>query len=176
MPNDIDEIIRKLADGDMSALADLYSAVGARVYGYCLSMLKNRHDAEDALSDTILEAARYSKSYRPMGKPTAWVIRIARSVCVTKLRERKRLSDAPPEDFDVVDPSCKIEDAAALRACFNSLGDDEREIIVLHAAVGLKHREIAGLLGCPLSTALSRYQRAVKKLEKALYGKESGDL
>lgn len=45
------------------------------------------------------------------------------------------------------------------------LDEGEREIVVLHIVSGMKHREIAELLGAPLSTVLSRYNRAIKKLQ-----------
>ena len=48
------------------------------------------------------------------------------------------------------------------------LGDEERQVVMLHAVAGLKHRETAALMGLPLSTVLSRYHRALGKLQKAL--------
>ena len=52
-----------------------------------------------------------------------------------------------------------------------ALNDDERQIIMLHAVCGFKHREIAELLNKPLSTVLSKYRRGLKKL-KDFYKKE----
>lgn len=48
------------------------------------------------------------------------------------------------------------------------LADDEREILLLHALSGFKHREIAELTKRPLSTILSKYHRALKKMRAAL--------
>ena len=39
---------------------------------------------------------------------------------------------------------------------------------MLHAAAGMKHREIASLLHLPLPTVLSKYNRALKKLREAM--------
>ena len=46
--------------------------------------------------------------------------------------------------------------------------DEEREIILLHAISGFKHREIAKSLGFSLGTVLSKYNRGLKKLKKHL--------
>ena len=54
------------------------------------------------------------------------------------------------------------------RAVMAKLRDDEREIVMLHAVAGMKHREIASMLELPLSTVLSKYNRALKKLKKLL--------
>ena len=50
------------------------------------------------------------------------------------------------------------------------LGEEERAIVLLHDAGNMKHREIAEYLGYPLSTVLSRYRRALKRLHKILEG------
>ena len=60
------------------------------------------------------------------------------------------------------------EDKIIISECLNTLSDSERQIIVLHAVAGMKHREIAELTGLPVSTVLSKYSRALKKLKKIL--------
>ena len=50
------------------------------------------------------------------------------------------------------------------------LGAEERQIVLLHAVAGLKHREIAQLLELPLSTVLSKYHRGLKKLRAQMKG------
>ena len=44
------------------------------------------------------------------------------------------------------------------------LSDQERQIVMLHAMTGWKHREIAELLHLPLPTVLSKYNRVLKKI------------
>ena len=50
------------------------------------------------------------------------------------------------------------------------LEPEERQIILLHAISGLKHREIAQLLERPLSTVLSKYHRGLKKMKALMKG------
>jgi len=40
--------------------------------------------------------------------------------------------------------------------------------LILHAVTGLKHREIAEMMGMPLATVLSKYARSLKKLKAQL--------
>ncbi|MBO6061992.1 MAG: RNA polymerase sigma factor, partial [Clostridia bacterium] len=49
-----------------------------------------------------------------------------------------------------------------------TLSEDERQVILLHAVSGFKHRETASLLGLPLGSVLSLHSRARKKLKKHL--------
>ena len=51
-----------------------------------------------------------------------------------------------------------------------SLSAEERQIVMLHAAAGFRHREIAEMLELPLSTVLSKYHRARNKMKKHLEG------
>jgi len=60
------------------------------------------------------------------------------------------------------------EDRLVVSACLSELSDEERQAVVLHAVAGLKHREIAKLMNVPLSTELSKYNRALEKLKKTL--------
>ena len=49
-----------------------------------------------------------------------------------------------------------------------ALSDSERQIVLLHAVGGMKHRETAALMELPLATVLSKYSRALKKLKAKL--------
>lgn len=166
----LDEQIAKIADGDKSALAVLYNCISVPVYSYALSVLKNRSDAEDVLHDTMLEVWRSAPGYQSMGKPMAWIITIARSLCLMNLRRKSRFSDEPLETAVYMPENEELtsEDKIVIRKCIETLGDSEREIVILHAVSGFKHREIAEILGLPLSTVLSKYNRAIKKLRKTL--------
>lgn len=55
-----------------------------------------------------------------------------------------------------------------LTECMNRLSDEERQIVMLHAVSGFKHREIAAILELSLPAVLSKYNRALKKLRKYL--------
>lgn len=60
-----------------------------------------------------------------------------------------------------------------LRAALSVLSEQERQVVMLHAVTGLKHREIAQLLELPLATVLSKYRRALKKLNLLLEGDDA---
>ena len=101
----------------------------------------------------------------------AWLLTIVRNLCLQKLRERQRQSDLPQESWEPWlrdKEGMTAEDKAVLAECMARLTDEERHIVVLHAVGGLRHRETAVLLGLPLSTVLSKYARALKKLKEHL--------
>lgn len=171
---ELDLAISRIADGDKTALAELYRLIAAQVYSYSLSVLKNRHDAEDVTQELLLEVWKSAPNYKSAGKPAAWVISIARNLCRMKLRERSRFSEKSDEDIlEILGAGpyrFSPEDRAVVRACFGLLGEREREVVIMHAVAGLKHREIAEILKQPISTVISRYNKAIKKLGKELEG------
>ncbi len=168
----LDIYLRRVADGDSHALEDIYRETHTSVYAYALSVLKNVHDAEDVLHDTYIALYQAAGNYTSSGKPMAWIVTIAKNLCLMKLRERKKNADIEEDEFFVDahynETAMSPEDRFILNECMNELSDEERQIVVLHAVSGFKHREIAVFLNMALPTVLSKYNRALKKLKTAL--------
>jgi RNA polymerase sigma-70 factor (ECF subfamily) len=172
-PSVLDLYIRRIAAGDTRALENLYHETHTSVYAYVISVLKNIHDAEDVLHDCYLAVHSAAANYSSSGKPMAWIITIAKNLCLMKLRERKKKAEVEDEDFFInaqynEDSRLTPEDAFILSECMNELSDEERQIVVLHVVSGFKHREIASFLDMALPTVLSKYHRALKKLKNSL--------
>ena len=167
-PHDLEELLRQIALGSQQAFEELYRATDSAIYGYALSLTKNHHEGQDIMMDTYLKIRCAAHLYMPMGKPMAWILTITKNIARTKLRSAGR--QIPLDDLEETTPSFDrdSEEAVALEQAMKVLGDQERQILILHAVTGLKHREIAEMLGMPLATVLSKYARSLKKLKKAL--------
>lgn len=177
---ELEGLILAIADGNKNALAALYENTNTAVYGFSLSILKNTHDAQDVLQDTYIKVFANAKRYIPQGKPMAWIFTITRNLCLMKLRDGKKTTEDPVEErVDIGhDTREALEDKIVLKKVIESLPSPEREIIVMHAVSGLKHREIADILDIPLSTVLSKYNRTIKKLKLLLkeeYGEQNSN-
>ncbi len=167
----IESYIAKAAEGDTEALAELYEQTKGAVYGFALSILKNTHDAEDVLQDTYVRIYHYAHTYKASGNPMAWMLEITKNLAYMLLRKKNReepASDDEPEHFFSEDFSHDTAEKLSVTEAMLKLSDSERQIITLHAVTGLKHREIARLLGMPLPTVLSKYNRSIKKLKNML--------
>ncbi len=170
-PRYLDDCIQRMSNGDKEALADLYQAASAAVYAFSLSVLKNTHDAEDVLHDCFVQVYGAASSYTENGKPMAWIFTIAKNLCFAKLRVQKRYADEETCNWQEAlqqNETLQSEDRMMLSACMRHLSDEERNILVLHAVAGFKHREIADMLSLPLSTVLSKYRRSLKKLKNLI--------
>lgn len=171
-PGAEDALLRAIGTGDEEALEALYSSVRIPVFAYALSILQNREDAEDVLHDSFLKIWEAAPRYRSEGKPRAWILTITKNLCRMKLRERAKTAQTPVEEMAWSLPSeeLSLEERTVLRVCLEQLPEDDRQVLLLHAVAGLRHREIAALIEKPLSTVLSKYNRAIRKIRKILEG------
>ena len=167
----LDNYILGIAKGDTEALAGLYESTHTAVYGFALSLCKNVPDAEDVLQDVFVQIWNAAEQYTPAGKPMAWIFTITRNLALLCLRQKNKMIPFSAEDLqEHLEEISQVtsDDRIVLEALLKSLQDTERQILVLHALSGMKHREIASLLQIPLPTVLSKYHRAVKKLGKIM--------
>ncbi len=171
----VESLIAQMSDGSLSAMGELYKLIEADVFAYALSKTANKEDAEDVSQDTFVQVWKNATQYKPMGKPLAWIFTIEINLIRRQQAKRKRFIPLD-EEIEVANDEGAFADSLIdnefLRQIMAALNEDEREVISLHIVSGLKHREIAKLLGKPLSTVLSKYNRAIKKLQNYVTDKE----
>jgi RNA polymerase sigma-70 factor (ECF subfamily) len=131
-------------------------------------LMRNEHDADDALQEAALRAFRYFATFSG-GDGRAWFLSIVRNTC---RGWRMRPLDAATDPFDEEhhsSPRCKSDpealmhhnDAALLIArAMRQVPDRVRELLVLREVEGLSYRELADLLQLPRGTVMSRLSRA----------------
>ena len=172
-------LISKIAAGNEGAFEELYYLTYQKVYAYLLSLTKNPADAEDLLQETYLRIRGGSHLYKDQNSPMAWIYKIGKNLFLMKVRKESRYQ---VQSFEVVgevtsalDQIKAADTRMMLQEMFKQLSQEEREIIIMHLVGGLKNREIAEALKMPLGTALSKYNRGIKKLRKLMEGAESNE-
>ncbi|MGN1099715.1 MAG: RNA polymerase sigma factor [Christensenellales bacterium] len=164
----IENLLSCIAEGDSKSMGLLYDIIGTDVFAYALSKTGNKQDADDVMQDTFVQVYKYAKQYKPQGKPMAWIIRIELNLIRRQYRLNSRTTGFD-EDIETASSEKPVDenvtDNVFLREIMKRLNEEEREVVSLHVISGLKHREIAKLLQKPLSAVLSKYNRAIKKLQ-----------
>src|SRR5215210_5063171 len=87
-------LLRRMADGDESALAALYDRWVDRVHTVAFWILKDRDEAEDVVEETFWQVWRTAARYdfaRSAG--STWLMLIARSRALDRLRAQRRRAD-----------------------------------------------------------------------------------
>lgn len=174
--HELQRLLTHIAEGRREALAELYQRTQTAVYGLALSYLKNAHDAQDLTQDVYVQVWDCAAQYRPTGSPMGWLLTVCRSLCLMRLRREERHAALSDEEWNALPArECGLDadECVLLQHALASLADEERRIVLLHAAAGLKHREIAAFLELPLPTVLSKYHRALKKMRSCLEGDDA---
>ena len=140
-------------------------------------LMRDAHEAEDAVQEAFLRAIRHFKGFRGMDG-RAWLLSIVRNTCFTQLR-RKR-SGGEKEEFDEQIHSAEDETSGpesdfarsvatgSVRDGLSRLAVESREALVLREMEGLSYKEIAQVAGVPVGTVMSRLARGRKQLLAAL--------
>lgn len=175
-PIDIDErLFVRIGKGDNTALDELYHLTERTLYAFTVSLTRDHDMALEIMQETYLKILSAAHLYRPMGKPLAWMFTITKNLYYSEVKKRGRYDVQDPMELSndrrfsyVID----AEDRMVLEGVLMKLTEEEREIIMLYAVSGMKHREIAENLDMKLSTLLSKYHRGLKKLKDYLEEKE----
>ena len=170
---ELDGLLLQVGQGDRDAFARLYGLTRGAVYALALSLLGSVQEAQDVTQDVFVRVWENAPGYRSQGSPMAWLLTVTRNLSRSRLRQGGRLAlldEAEWEAIPAAAPAVTPEDRAVLQEALAGLGVEERQIILLHAVSGLKHREVAQLLELPLSTVLSKYHRGLKKLKSLMKG------
>lgn len=177
--SELDELIARIAKGDTDAFAAFYERTKASVYGFSLSILRNRHDAEDVMQNCYIAVFNAAAGYKSNKKPMAWVLTITKNLCYQLFREKSKTHDFPMEALNDIlfsdEFSSQSDSRIVLEYCLRELSETERQIVLLHAVSGLKHKDTARLLELPLGTVLSKYNRAIAKIKEHFKGDEEND-
>ena len=160
-----DSALRRLGEGDTEALAVLYDHLGRRIYLLALSILRDQHAAEDIMQDTLVRLAQGgAQGYTSGTNPEAFVLTVARNLSLTALRRRER--EMPSEIAEDATPHLSADGGEPMRALpvLDTLDTEERQIVLLRLEYGMKHRDIAALLGISNAACEKRYSRAAAKM------------
>ncbi len=160
--------IKKAKSGDAEAFADLYRSIYADLYRFALYTLKNPTDAEDAVSETVMDAFTSIHKLRSEASFKTWIFQILSIKCKRRFLEYKNFVNELTTDIPDKEISHDLAADIDLRNCFFRLKDDERLIISMHIFAGYTSREIAKVLHMNANTVRSKESRALKKLSEQL--------
>ncbi len=167
---DCEKSVFKVANGDISALSQLYGCLKKPVFLLAYSITGDYSLAQDVMQETFLRVNEKASTYRGGTSPKAWILEIARNLSLNCIKKRGR------EELSADEPvikSANAEDKAVADADFTRavavLDSDERNIVVMKISGSLKHSEIARIMGISVGDTRIRYWRALKKL-KGYYG------
>lgn len=168
--SECEKAILRIAEGDKDALKIIYKHMHRQIYAVAYSVLRDFSSADDVVQETYVRVMDKAFSYRKGTNPRAWVLSIARNIAIDLVR-RRRFEEATLEEdnasesrFD--EPTLIL--SMEVKRALDALDDAERQIVTLKVYSGLRHAEIASLLGITAEASKKKYQRALQKLRGLL--------
>jgi RNA polymerase sigma-70 factor (ECF subfamily) len=171
-----------VAQGNVSAFEELYDRHSSTVYGILLRILANPEDAQEVLQETFVKAWTSAAMFDAVrGSEVAWLISIARSRGIDRLRARRTRVDREDEagrelsiftsfveNATSADDAIQAEEREAVRGALAELPEAQRIALELAYFEGLSQSEIAARLSQPLGTIKTRMQLGMKKMRERL--------
>jgi RNA polymerase sigma-70 factor (ECF subfamily) len=163
------EALRRQEPGAARLLIERYQGI---VFGLCLRMLRNRHDAEDVAQESFLRALRGIKGFDGERPLRPWLLGIAANRCRTALSRRGRRPSLMEGTEACVDHRPSLVDpddlAGELERAVARLRPEYRLVFSLFHEQGLPYEEIAHALGRPIGTIKTWLHRARAELAEDL--------
>jgi RNA polymerase sigma-70 factor (ECF subfamily) len=170
-------LMNAIAERDASALSVLYDRHAAAVMGVGIRILRDRAEADEMTGDVFIElwnrAERYDAS---RGHPVAYLLGLARSRAIDRLRGRARRDKlfVAPGDHDIPAAGNPFNDSAnaqmrsVLDRALSALHPGQRQALELAYFDGMSHSEVAEATGEPLGTVKTRIRQGIVRLREAL--------
>lgn len=157
-------LVKQAKQGDTEAFASLYAEIYENMYRFALYTLRNTCDAEDVVSEAVMDAFASIRKLRSEEAFKSWIFQILSNKCKDKLREYSKKTYEYDEMVSEKQSVLGPEEGAIVRKSFFDLEDEERIIIGMHLFCGYKSREIAEILHMNENTVRSKESRGLKKL------------
>jgi RNA polymerase sigma factor (sigma-70 family) len=169
------EILAKYSEGgDTGCIAELYKRYGHLVLGLCLKYLKNREDAEDAVSAIFAKLMADLKKHK-VEHFKSWLYVFSRNHCLMELRKR---SSALRKELELRENNVIFMDSAdkehlikkerqaeLLFHAIEGLGEGQRRCVRLFYLEGRSYSEIVQLTGYSEKEVKSHIQNGKRNLK-----------
>jgi len=161
--------------GDSSYYVEVVQKYQQAIYRYCLRLLGNQQDAEDAAQDIFIKAFESIMQYKNTVSFSSWLYKIAYRHCLNLLRKRKyqlrlllRLftpevtAESPEQTMDnrLFSPQ--------LMYALTALSPEDRSMLILRIFEERTFEELGEIMGCKPEAAKKRVSRMKEKIRKKM--------
>ncbi len=175
----IEELVERVASGDMNAFAALYQEVGRQVYYTCLGFLGNEEDAKDITQDAFIAALTSLHQLEDKSRFVPWINRIAVNRCKNFLAKKKpvyiepeEMAELPVEAEDNFLPESYVINEEKRKIVLKIMQEEltvvEYQSILLYYFDQMTAQEVADCMNCPKGTVTYRLSAARAKIKQGV--------
>lgn len=176
-PTTTDDLLRRVAKGDRTALARIFDAESGRLVAIAQRIVRRRDLAEEVVQDIFVSVWRRADQFdATRGNARAWLTVMTRNRALNLLRDDARVEYHDEADLaamgdrqaDALGAFDALSARDALRTCLERLDEPKRRAILLCYVTGLNHGEAAATMNAPLGTVKAWIRRGVISLQECL--------
>jgi RNA polymerase sigma factor (sigma-70 family) len=167
------QLVSRCREGDPAAWNEFVERFSRYVYAICLRGFRlAQHDAEDVFQEVFSRAFQRLPELRSDEAVRPWLAQLTRRLCIDRLRllARDTPSDGEPDEGEVDDVLATLDEAMAVRAALDKVGDPCREILDRFFCRDESYRTIGDDLEIPAGTIASRISRCLEKVRGEMEG------
>jgi len=173
MQEQLNQLIQLCIKGERHSQSRLYALMAPKMFVICLRYSRNREEAEETLQEGFMKVFENLQQFKFAGSFEGWVRKIMVNCALQKYRSKSQLhavvdiDDVKGEYGDTENISAKLG-VKELLQMVQLLPSAYRMVFNLYVFEGMKHREIAELLGISEGTSKSNLSDARAILKKAV--------
>jgi RNA polymerase sigma factor (sigma-70 family) len=174
-PTDRQLLAEYASSASSAAFSEIVERYSGKVYGACLAILGNVHEAEDAAQATFLVLVRKAGGLSQRETLAGWlfltasnVARNARKHRARRVRRERENAEMKSREAASAVEKLSAEHHAGLYPALASLPTHQRDALVLRYIRGLSREEAAREAGCPTGTMHSRARAGLDRLRRKL--------
>jgi len=169
-------LARRAVAGEERAFAAIFERYQQDLYRYCLAILGNSDDAQDALQNTMVKALRALPGESRLVELKPWLYRVAHNEAIDLIRRRRPAEPLDAEQLasgpDLAREAETRERLAHLIADFQTLPERQRGALVMRELSGLDFEQIGAALGTSAAVARQTVYEARLGLREIEAGRE----
>jgi RNA polymerase sigma factor (sigma-70 family) len=173
-----ERLTRRACGGDERAFAAIFRRYHQPLYRFCMAIVANPEDAQDALQNTMVKVMRALPVEERTIELRPWLYRIAHNEAIDLLRRRRETRQLDVEQaapgFGVAEDAATRERLRRLLADLGELPERQREVLVMRELGGLGFGEIGAALDASDAVARQTLYEARQSLRRMEEGREMG--
>ena len=163
-----------LSSQNVACFNILYKRYAGKIFGKCLSLLKNESEAEDATQDIMMKILLNMSKFSGKSKFSTWIYSITYNFCIDFLRRKKKDRSVYFDDLsEKIEFEDKVEDALLLqmnvdrlKVILEEIPSGDKTILLMKYQDEMSIREIGEILNKSESAIKMKIKRAKQKFQK----------
>ena len=170
------DAVQKLKNGDTVAFTRLFYAYENRVYGYCLSLLPDRKDAEEVVQEVFYQIWKNRSRLDETLCFKSFLFTISKRLIYKTIRKRALQMAYQQRQLEENDTSWRSTEEiyhfheleSNIHKIVNTMSSKRRQVFIMSRFQGLNNQEIANQLNISLSTVENHINKALRILKEQL--------